>query len=63
MSFTAFAIMYAYIGGGQYGFAIFMGLLGVALFVFWIKKRNAIKCIVDAFWKKFVPVHSKDIET
>ena len=49
MSLAAFVIMYAYLLSNQYEFAIFMGLLGIGLFVFWVKKRDAIKCIVDAF--------------
>ncbi len=54
MSLAAFVIMYAYLLSNQDGFAIFMGLLWAGLFVFWVKKRDAIKCIVDAFGEKLV---------
>ncbi len=60
MSLAAFVIMYAYIGSGQYWLAIFMGFLWAGLFIFWIKKRDAIKCVVDAFGEKFVSLKWKE---
>ena len=60
MSLSAFIIMYAYLLTSQYFFAIFMGILGLGLFIFWIKKRDAIKCIVDAFWERFVSLKKEE---